>query len=188
MNTTSASLLERLRQPVDREAWGRFVQIYTPLIYGFTCRLGVPDQDRADLVQQVFTLLIQKLPAFAYDQHKRFRGWLWTLTLNQWRAVQRQRTPALLGPADASLDQVPDPQSDCVLGDEEYREYLVGRVMKLLQAEFQPTTWKAFWECVACNRSGMEVAGQLGISVAAVYAAKSRVLRRLRQELQGLWD
>jgi RNA polymerase sigma-70 factor (ECF subfamily) len=58
----------------------------------------------------------------------------------------------------------------------------------LLQAEFQPNTWKAFWECVASDRSAAEVAVKLGISVASVYAAKSRVLRRLRQELDGLLD
>jgi len=188
MNTTSASLLERLRKPADRDAWSRFVQIYTPLIYGFTSRLGVPEQDRADIVQQVFTLLVQKLPAFAYEQHKRFRGWLWTVTLNQWRASRRQHVTALLEPADQALAELPSPDSEEPPGEEEYRQYLVGRAVKLMQAEFQPNTWKAFWECVASDRSASEVALKLGISVASVYAAKSRVLRRLRQELDGLLD
>ena len=57
-----------------------------------------------------------------------------------------------------------------------------------MQAEFQPTTWRAFWECVVADRPGAEVAAELGISVDAVYAAKSRVLRRLRRELAGLLD
>ncbi len=74
------------------------------------------------------------------------------------------------------------------IGEAEYREYLVRRALELMQAEFQPTTWKAFWECVTANRPAAEVAGELGLTVDAVYAAKSRVLRRLREELEGLLD
>jgi RNA polymerase sigma-70 factor (ECF subfamily) len=185
MNTTSASLLERLRKTSDRDAWSRFVQLYTPLIYSFTCRLGVPEQDRADIVQQVFTLLLQKLPAFAYDQHKRFRGWLWRVTLNQWRADRRQRVTALLGDGNPALAELPDSEPP---GEEEYRRYLVGRAVKLMQTEFEPKTWKAFWECVTSEDSATEVAARLGMNVASVYAAKSRVLRRLREELAGLLD
>jgi RNA polymerase sigma-70 factor (ECF subfamily) len=75
MNSTSVSLLERLRQPAAPEDWGRFVQLYTPLLYYWACRLGLQEQDAADLVQEVFTTLVQKLPEFAYEPDRSFRGW-----------------------------------------------------------------------------------------------------------------
>jgi RNA polymerase sigma-70 factor (ECF subfamily) len=74
------------------------------------------------------------------------------------------------------------------LEEAEYRRYLVSRVLRLLQRDFQPTTWQAFWQSVACDHSAEEVAAELGLTVAAVYAAKSRILRRLRHELRDLLD
>src|SRR5437764_5198815 len=89
MHTTSISLLERLRQPGEAEAWQRFVDLYTPLLYYWACRLGLQEQDAADLVQEVFTLLVQKLPDFIYNRQKSFRSWLRTVLLNKWRAYRR---------------------------------------------------------------------------------------------------
>lgn len=188
MNTTSPSLLERLRRPGDEEAWPRFVQLYTPLLHHWARRLGLPDQDTADLVQEVLTRLVQQLPHFTYDHRRRFRGWLWTITLNVWRLQRRRRQaiPKTLDVNDVSEAVVPDGVEE--LTEAEYRQYLTGRALRLMQAEFQPTTWKAFWACVAVGRPAADVGAELGLSVAAVYAAKSRVLRRLREELDGLLD
>ena len=92
MNTTSLSLLERLRQPTERErAWKRFVHLYIPLLYHWTRRLGLSSPDAADLVQDVFALLVRELPRFTYDAGKSFRGWLHTVTLNKWRDLRRRR-------------------------------------------------------------------------------------------------
>jgi RNA polymerase sigma-70 factor (ECF subfamily) len=187
MHTTSASLIERLRQPAAHEAWTRFVKLYTPLLYSWAGRLGLSTEDAADLVQEVLTLLVQKLPAFAYDPNLRFRGWLWTLTLNQCRAGQRRKAlPLQTDPGRlasvAAADEVEE------VDEAEYRHYLVGRVLQLMQSEFHEGTWRAFWESVAEDRPATEVAERLGVSVAAVYAAKSRVLRRLREELHLLLD
>jgi RNA polymerase sigma-70 factor (ECF subfamily) len=186
MNTTPASLLERLRGPTEQVAWERFVQLYTPLLCRWARRLGFQGQDEADLVQDVFALLVRKMPEFRYDPHRRFRGWLWTVTLN--KARERYRQPAPRQAADGVLAEVPARPDDDGLDEAEYREYLVRRALELMQAEFQPTTWKAFWECVTAARPAAEVAAELGISVDSVYAAKSRVLRRLRRELEGLLD
>ena len=70
----------------------------------------------------------------------------------------------------------------------EYRQYLVNRALEMMQAEFEESTWKACWECVVNDRNGVEVAQELGITANAVYVAKSRVLRRLRNELNGLFE
>jgi RNA polymerase sigma-70 factor, ECF subfamily len=187
MHTTSASLIERLRRPAAHEAWVRFVKLYTPLLYTWAGRLGLAADDAADLVQEVLVLLVQKLPGFVYDPQQRFRGWLWTLTLNQCRAARRRRALPMETDPDR-LAEVAIPEGAEGVDEAEYRHYIVGRVLRLMQGEFEENTWRAFWENVVEDRCAAEVAERLGLSVAAVYAAKSRVLRRLREELHLLLD
>src|SRR5437763_16387468 len=107
MNTTPASLLERLRRPAEEAAWVRFVELYTPLLFYWARRVGLREPDAADLVQDVFALLVQKLPEFRYDRHKSFRAWLRTVTLNRWRQTQRRQTPAPL--PEEALPDAPGP-------------------------------------------------------------------------------
>jgi RNA polymerase sigma-70 factor (ECF subfamily) len=188
MQTTHLSLLENLRaerQEVSKAAWARFADLYTPLLYSWACRLGLQQSDAADLVQDVFVLLVRKLPAFRHDGQRSFRGWLHTVLLNQWRD-RRVRAPALA--LDAALVQAGDPGPAELLEESEYRHYLVSRALQLMQADFQPATWKACWETVVNGRPAAEVAAELSMTPAAVYAATSRVLRRLRQELEGLLE
>ena len=89
MHTTSVSLLKRLHQPEDQLAWARFVDLYTPLLFHWARRTGLPEADAADLIQDVFGVLVRKLPEFAYDEQRSFRGWLRTVLLNQWRTRLR---------------------------------------------------------------------------------------------------
>src|SRR5213593_892354 len=90
MGKTPASLLERLRQPNDQKAWAEFVDLYTPLFYYWALRLGLQEPDAADLIQEVFLVLYQKLPEFTYQRHKSFRAWLRTVLLNKWRDHKRR--------------------------------------------------------------------------------------------------
>src|SRR5438874_3816705 len=95
MFTTSVTLLEHLRQPDDANvngmAWTRFVRLYTPLFYAWARRLGAAPADADDLVQDVFTILVQQLPHFAYDRGRSFRSWLRTILANKWRDHERRR-------------------------------------------------------------------------------------------------
>jgi len=184
---TPASLLERLRQPAQEQAWRRFVELYTPLLYGWARRRGCPDADAADLVQEVLTLLVRKLPEFSYDRHKSFRGWLRVVAHNCWRILQR-RAQLPRGAEVPDLADLPAPDEPEPFWETEYRELLVGRALALMRADFEPETWQACWECVVASRPPAAVAKELGVSVGTVYAAKSRVLSRLRQELAGLLD
>jgi RNA polymerase sigma-70 factor (ECF subfamily) len=187
MHTTSPTLLERLRQPAEQDAWGRFVQLYTPLLYTWTRHFGLNEADAADLVQEVFTILVQKLPEFRYEPGKGFRHWLRTITVNKWRDHLRRR--AVIPTAGlAALDEMAAPEDSGAFGEAEYRQHLVRRALQLMQSEFSPKTWRACWEHVAAGRPAAEVAAELGISVGSVYVAKSRVMSRLRQELKGLLD
>jgi RNA polymerase sigma-70 factor (ECF subfamily) len=185
MHTTSVSLLERLRQPSQQEAWGRFVELYTPLLYYWARQLGLQEQDAADLVQDVFMTLVRKLPEFSYDQNKSFRGWLRMVTLNKWREHRRRQARQPRGEPGALPDQaVPDEAE--AFWEAEYRQHLVERALHLMQAECPPRPGTAGWVCAVAGRPAAEVAAELGIREGAVRAAKFRVLSRLRQELHGL--
>jgi RNA polymerase sigma-70 factor (ECF subfamily) len=187
MNTTPASLLERLRRPEDQVAWERFVQLYTPLLCHWAHRLGLREADIADLVQDVFAVLVEKLPQFRYDPHGRFRAWLWTIVANKCRARQR-RPVAWHQASERELAELPAGDDVAALSEAEYRRHLMHRALQLMQQDFQPATWMAFWECVVAGRAASDVAAELNLSLDAIYTAKSRVLRRLREQLDGLLD
>jgi RNA polymerase sigma-70 factor (ECF subfamily) len=187
MYTTDPALLERLRRPGQPEAWTRFVALYTPLLHYWARHHGLENQDAEDLVQEVLTLLVQTLPGFAYRAHGSFRSWLYTVTLNKLRDRTRRRAlPITRG--SGQLTRAADSYDAAWFTEEEHRQYLVRRALEIMRREFEPTTWKACWEFVAAGRPAAEVAAGLGISQKAVYMAKYRVLRRLRQELAGLLD
>src|SRR5437868_8732898 len=132
MDTTSLSLLERLRQPDQADAWARFVKLYTPLLYQWARDVCESESDRADLVQEVLLLMVQKLPEFAYDRQKSFRGWLHTVTVNKWREQRRKHT-AVLPATGASMPEPPDPPPANTFEESEYRQYLVGRALQIMQ-------------------------------------------------------
>jgi len=188
MDTTSSSLLERLRQPGEAEAWQRFVRLYTPLLYYWARGVGLPTHDASDLVQEVLVVLVQKLPEFEYDSAQSFRGWLRTITLNKWRQRCRGFNSRPDQGGDSGLSSVADADPAVGFAEADYREQLVRQALEIMKAEFEPTTWKACWEVVVSGRPAVEVAAELGVSVDVVYGAKSRVLRRLREEMDGLWD
>ena len=186
---TSLSLLQRLGKSgpagPDNQAWERFVDLYTPLLYFWAReRSGLGEDEAAELVQEVFTVLVQKLRDFRYDADKSFRGWLRTVLLNKWRESLRKRVPVLRG--NAALDGLQASDAIGMLEQEEYQKHLARRALELMQAEFPEAVWQACWATVVEDRPAAEVAARLGMSVNSVYLAKSRVLRRLREELKGL--
>jgi RNA polymerase sigma-70 factor (ECF subfamily) len=188
VHTTEISLLERLRQPGEAAAWNRFVDLYTPLFYYWAQQLGLQKDDASDLVQEVFVVLVQELPRFTYQPKQRFRGWLWTVLTNKWRERHRKTAGQRAEVSDTAILNCAAAQEQPALEDEEYKRYLVHRALELMQVDFQPTTWKACWETVVAGRTARDVASELGITVNAVHLARARVLRRLRQELQGFLE
>src|SRR5262249_53530683 len=133
------------------------------------------------------TILVEHLPQFQYDPEKSFRAWLKTVLLNCWRKQQLKRAGEAVT-ANGELGELAEADPRVEIEEEEYRRYLVRRALGPMQAEFEPATWKACWEFVVHDRPAAEVAAELGLSINAVYLAKSRVLRRLRAELRGLLD
>jgi RNA polymerase sigma-70 factor (ECF subfamily) len=188
MDQTPISLLERLRRPGERGAWDRFVEIYTPLLWSWAGRTGLQASDAADLIQDVFVTLLRTLPEFRYDSSRSFRSWLRTLAGNRWRDLCRRRAAAGRQGREPLPEELAGPDPGEEVWEEEYRKHLATRALRLMQAEFQPATWKACWRIVAEGRPPAEVARELGITLAAAYAAKARVLHRLREELAGMLE
>jgi RNA polymerase sigma-70 factor (ECF subfamily) len=185
MPDTDPDLLIDLQGHDREQAWARFVQLYTPLLLSRArARYSLGPADAEDLVGDVLVELVRQLPRFKYDPKGWFRAWLGRILHNKYvdrcrRKGIRVQTGAaelsgLAGPSD------PDPLEAAE------RHLLARRALELMQVEFESTTWKACWALVAEGKSAAEAAAELGISENAVYIAKSRVLRRLRQEMEGL--
>ena len=164
--------------------------MYTPLLYRWAQRAGLADQDAADLAQDVLVLLMKELPIFEYDDARRnFRGWLKTVTINKCREMQRRRVLAAgVGGEDDPLQAMAGGGDLEEFWNAEYRQHLVRKALEVMRTEFEPKTWQACWEHTVNDKTATEVGQELGMSEAAVYVAKSRVLRRLRQELAGLLE
>src|SRR5262245_30256916 len=186
-DSTSASLLKRLHVPADQAAWDKFVRLYTPLLFYWARKAGLAEADSADLVQDVFCVLVRKMPEFRYDPKKSFRAWLRTVLRNTWINRRRQKVAEPHGDLEGLEPQkVSDELLE--LEEAEYRQQLVARAIELMQSEFEPSTWQACWRFAVLGQPAGDVARELKISVNAVYLAKSRVMSRLRRELEGLLD
>lgn len=186
MHSTHGSLLERLRSPADADAWARFVHIYTPFLFHWADRHGLQPTDAADLVQEVFAQLLKALPTFAYDPERSFRAWLFAVVGNKWRELQRKRRPMPVAGNAPILAALPAVEID--FDAAEYRSYIAGRALALIRREYPEATWKAFWAVVVHGRPAEAVAAEFDMTRNAVYLARGRVLRRLREELAGLVD
>ncbi|HEY7307956.1 MAG TPA: sigma-70 family RNA polymerase sigma factor [Gemmataceae bacterium] len=191
MNETRQSLLLRA-QTGETDAWKDLTDLYRPLILGWLNRQGVPARDLEDLSQEVLLSVVKQLPGFEHSGHRgAFRTWLRTIvcrrTADYWRAIDAD-TPAQGGSgATAALQQLADPASELNRQwDEEHDRYVVHCLLDRVEEEFEPITLQAFRRLALDGVSGAEAAQELGLSVAAVYVAKSRVLARMRQEAEGL--
>jgi len=193
VGSTSSSLLGRLRVG-EADAWQRLARLHTPLVYAWCRRSNLSTEDTADITQEVFRAVHGGLSSFRHDRpDDSFRGWLWTITRSKIRDHfrDRQDRPQAQGGTAAyrQLHEVPAPPAEDTgtLSASPFGN-LGRRAIELMRQDFEEPTWRAFWGTAVDGRSPDEVARELGMTVAAVYQAKSRVLRRLRAELAGLAD
>lgn len=191
MPTTSASLLERLRDAGPAAAdWRRLHDIYFPFIRGCLHWSPALAADADDIVQDVFVVLVRELPHFRRQRDGSFRAWLRTVTVNQvrsWRRARQRRPVVGLDPADEFLARLEDPAGELAREwDREHDRPLFARLFDLVRTDFEPATWEAFRLMTLDGLPAAAVAARLGLSETAVYQANSRVRRRLRQEAAGL--
>jgi RNA polymerase sigma-70 factor (ECF subfamily) len=191
---TPVSLLERLRLRPDAQSWQRLVDLYTPLIRDWLRRHALQGTDADDLSQEVLAVVVRELPSFRHDLRQgAFRRWLKNITINRLRTFWRSRRhhPVATGDSDfeGMLAQLEDPASGLSKQwDDEHDRHVTRRLLELIEPDFEPTTWRAFRLLMLESRSTADVAAELGITPNAVRIAKSRVLSRFRQEVEGLID
>jgi RNA polymerase sigma factor (sigma-70 family) len=189
---TRPSLLLRIRDLGDVEGWREFVRLYTPLVFGHCTRHGLQEADAADVAQEVMRVAAQAMPDFQYDaQRGKFRGWLLQTTrhrLHKFFARQR-RTPQSASESALGRFLELEPGADeRARWDEDYRQQLFDWAAEKARPEFQAATWDAFRLTAVQSVSVKEVAAKLGISVGAVYIARSRVIARLRELIETATD
>jgi RNA polymerase sigma-70 factor (ECF subfamily) len=189
---TRASLLVRLRDGGDADAWREFVYLYAPIIYGFARKRGLQDADAADLMQEVLRSVSAAAHRLEYDPKRgTFRGWLFTVTRNKVFNFLESRGRRVIASGDSRVQERLEQHAyaDGELSDDweaDYQRSLAAQAMERIKGEFQTATWQAFMQTALDGDAPAQVAGRVGLSVGAVYVAKSRVIARLRQEIERM--
>lgn len=179
----------------DAESWRRLSALYGPLVYRWARQSGLQPNDAEDVVQEVFRGVAGGIARF-HSRHGKgsFRRWLWGITRNKTRDHYDRlaKSPQAQGGTDAqrtvgslAADSVRDVPSEALSANDNFDvdASLVHRAMSLLQSDFEPNTWRAFWRMAVDGQPSVEVAEELQMTKKAVRQAKYRVLKRLRAEL-----
>ncbi|HLJ10536.1 MAG TPA: sigma-70 family RNA polymerase sigma factor [Planctomycetaceae bacterium] len=189
---TRASLLIRLKDRADDEAWMEFTEIYRPVIHRLARRKGLQNADAEDLVQHVLTAVARVIGRWQVDPNRaQFRTWLTRVAMN---AIVNALTRGALdrGSGDSGLQEVLDAQPapdgpDSQIVRIEHRREVFRWAARRIRPEFHPATWSAFWLTAVEGRDPDDVARDLKRSRGAVYAARSRVMRRLKEKVRD-WE
>jgi RNA polymerase sigma-70 factor, ECF subfamily len=190
VNPTSVSLLDRLRaaRPDDPE-WLRLAGIYEPLIRRWIGRAPGFGDDAADLTQEVFLVMVRGISGFERQREGSFRAWVRGITVNVLRNYRRRqfRKPVVLEPCDAFLDGLAASNSEIAREwDLDHDRHIFQQLQAVVQSAFAPQTWEAFRRFAIEGAPAEQVAAELGLTVNAVTLAKSRILKRLREEAGDL--
>lgn len=188
---TRESLLLRITDPADRDAWEEFVAVYRPIIYRMARRRGLQDADAQDLIQRVLASVASSIHRWQHDRSRgRFSTWLGRVTRNAIIDTVRRIKPDQSVGGSSMLQQLHRlPQSEESTEAEirrEYRRQLFRRAAALIQEEFNQAAWNAFWITTVEHVTVSDAAERTGKSIGSVYAARSRVMRRLKEKLDQL--
>jgi RNA polymerase sigma-70 factor (ECF subfamily) len=186
---TRASLLVRLRDPRDEAAWGEFVDLYGPVVYGYARKQGLQDADAADLSQEVFRAFAGAVGRWSYDpQRGAFRNWLFTMVrrkLSNWRRGERGRRESGNGQA---IEECPAPEALEAAWETAWQQQVFAWACAQVRRDVTQATWQAFWRTAMDGARGKVVAAELGLSVAAVYLARSRISARLKELVRSVQE
>lgn len=191
---TRPSLLVRIRDPRNGQAWTEFLEIYEPLVYRLARKKGFQDADALELTQEVFLAVASAIDRWDPDPAKgSFRGWLFRISRNLMInfLAQEQRRPSATGDTDFNrlLNEHPAPDGDqSAVFDREYKRQTFRWAAERIRGEFVDKTWRAFWLTSVEGEPIKKAARSLGLSAGAVYVARSRVMARLRQTIERLED
>jgi RNA polymerase sigma-70 factor (ECF subfamily) len=185
---TPPSLLLRIRDAQDVESWQTFVDAYAPLVYRYVRRSGLQDADAADVTQDVLAKVARAIRNFEYQpQRGRFRDWLGAVTRSQLARFHARLGKDVKPAGEEQLETVAGPSADAEWGDQ-FNARILEVALERVRPSFEPSTWQAFEQSWLRERPADEVAAELGLPVAKIYVARSRVLKRLREEVLLLAD
>ena len=194
MNETSLSLLQRITQQGNDNDWKRLIDIYRPFIFKKVSTYPLLVDQADDIVQETLMVLMRELPAFQRRRAGSFRAWLRAIVLNQLRYATRRakRTPLPAGQSEvmwSRIEDLADPNSEATRSfDSDHDKAVFRRASEIVRSEIKPTTWQAFQKHAINGEDARDVAKRLDVSVNVVLLAKSRVTRRIREEIAGLID
>jgi RNA polymerase sigma factor (sigma-70 family) len=191
---TRLSLLLRLRDFQDHDAWAQFVGVYAPLIYDFVRRRGLQDADAADLTQVCLRQVASHVGSLEYDPRRgTFRGWLFTIVVNALRDFHARAQNRCQATGDSEVRRLLESQpaqeeDDAEEWAREHRRSLFAWAAQQVCPHVEEATWQAFWKTAVENQPSKDVARQLGLTVAGVYLAKSRIMARLRALIRDIQE
>ena len=194
MNETSLSLLARVRESSDDDAWRRLVDLYDPLLRQWLQNHDVQASDADDLTQEVLEVVVREVADFQHNERTgAFRTWLRQILVhrlrNHWRA--RKYRPSVDG-GTAILDRLNELEDETSqlsqIWNREHDQHVISRLMELIRPRFQAKTWEAFHRQLFAGQQAEQVAAALDMPIGSVYVARSRVLGALRREANGLVD
>jgi RNA polymerase sigma-70 factor, ECF subfamily len=188
---TRLSLVARLKNVSDHDAWGQFSELYVPAIFRLSRRFGLQSHDADDLAQGVFVSVAKSVKNWVPDPKRpKFRAWLWTIIRNALlNAIDRAPPDAARGGgSDMGLSERPTDEDPLAEQFEiEYRRQMFRRAAAEVAGKVEVVTWRAFWLTAVDGKSSQEAAEILGINIGSVHTARSRVIRRLHDCVQE-WE
>lgn len=192
LTVTSTDLLAALRDPQNSEVWGRYVDRYRPLIVAYCKRLGIREPDAEDIAQATLVSFSRAYQDGKYDRERgRLRGWLFAIARNElatWNRKRRAKEVQVAGSSDATdfFAGVSDEAGSEEIWEQEWREAVVRQCLGEIRREVDPKTFEAFELFAGKGLSAEEVGRRLGMSANAVFSAKRRILRRVRELLPAV--
>lgn len=187
---TRESLLIRIRDQQDQQAWSEFVEIYAPLVYNFARKQGLQDADATDVTQDVLSCVNGVISQFEYDSTKgKFRNYVFTITRNEIRRCWKDSaSQAKTGNSALQelLKQSEGNSSEEDQWNDQHQRQVFQWACEKVKPEFKATTWQAFLLTSIEHKSAEKTARDVGISIGAVYIARSRVIKRIRELVQEL--
>jgi RNA polymerase sigma-70 factor (ECF subfamily) len=190
---TRASLLVRLCDPHNEAAWRSFVDCYAPVVYGYLRKQRLQDADAADITQEVLCAVAGAIGRLDFDPRRgRFRNWLFTVVRRKLWKWQTARTNGIAASGDDATDRLlqqhPAPADGEAAWQAECQQQLFSRACTQIRPEVTDSTWQAFWRTAVEGQPGKQVAADLGMTLAAVYCARSRVLARLKDLIRSVQE
>ena len=186
---TRASLILRLRHPDDAAAWQEFIEIYQPLVFRLARNRGLQEADALDTTQEVMARVAKAINRWDPDPDKgSFRGWLSRITRNLCIEFLRSKGRRPVTSDDSNIrgliNSIPESSDESELFDLEHQRQVFAWAADKIRDSFQPKSWNAFWQTAVEQRSASDVARELDLSKGAVYIARSRVMSKLKEQIQ----